>query len=84
MEDLGFTEDIYTWERARGTERWVQERLDRGLATKPWCDLFPAAEVKVLEVSTSDHMPLLLQLHRQVYVQKWNRFRFKNMWIKES
>lgn len=34
LEDLGFTGDMYTWERARGTDRWVQERLDRGLATK--------------------------------------------------
>lgn len=64
--------------------RWVQERLDRGLATKAWCELFPDAEVHVLEMSTSDHMPLVLNLHKQVYVQKRSRFRFENMWVKES
>lgn len=58
LEDLGFTRDIYTWERARGMERWVLERLDRGLAIKEWRELFPAIEVQVLEVSTSDHMPM--------------------------
>ncbi|KAL8119749.1 hypothetical protein AgCh_017015 [Apium graveolens] len=84
LEDLGFRGEIYTWERARGMERWVQERLDRGLATGKWCDMFPAAEVQVLEVSTSDHMPLFLQLNCQVYVQRRSRFKFENMWIKES
>ncbi|XP_074374016.1 uncharacterized protein LOC141714395 [Apium graveolens] len=61
--------DIYTWEHARGTERWVQERLDRGLATDKWMEMFPGAEV---------------QLHKQVYVQKTSRFKFENMWVKES
>ncbi|XP_074378628.1 uncharacterized protein LOC141720172 [Apium graveolens] len=84
LEDLGYTGDIYTWERARGMDRWIQERLDRGLATKEWCELFPAAEVQVLEMSSSDHMPLVLQLHKQVYIRKRCRFKFENMWVKES
>lgn len=70
LEDLGFRGDIFTWERARGTERWVQERLDRGLSMKKWREMFPAAEVHIHEVSTSDHLPLFLQLNRQVYPQK--------------
>ncbi|XP_074342709.1 uncharacterized protein LOC141680358 [Apium graveolens] len=82
--DLGFTGNRFTWKRSRGTERWVQERLDRGLASKEWVEMFPGAEVQVLEVSTSDHMPLFLQLHKQVYVQKRHRFRLENMWIRES
>lgn len=82
--DLGFTGDMYTWERSRGTNRLIQERLDRGLATTAWIDMFPCAEVRVLEVSTSDHKPLFLNLHRQVYVQRQRRFRFENMWIGEA
>lgn len=46
--DLGFTREMYTWERARWTDRWIQERLDRGLATKEWTEMFPQAEIKVL------------------------------------
>lgn len=46
LRDLGFTGDIYTWERARGTERWVQERLDRGLTTDEWIEMFPEAKVE--------------------------------------
>lgn len=39
--------------------------------------LFPGAEVKVLEVATSDHLPLHLDLNKQIYVPKTIRFRFE-------
>lgn len=84
LSDLGYIGEKYTWERARGTEGWIQQRLDRGLATKEWMELFPNAEVRVLEVSTYDHMPLYLQLNRKVYVPKERRFCFENMWIQEK
>lgn len=42
------------------------------------------AVVKVIELSTSDHLPLLLDLNKRVYVQKGKRFRFENMWIREK
>lgn len=81
--DLGFTGHEFTWEKSRGTDGWIQERLDRGFATQVWRNLFPQAEVKVLDVSTSDHLPLVLQLNAKVYVPKARRFKFENMWIKE-
>ncbi|XP_074346657.1 uncharacterized protein LOC141685458 [Apium graveolens] len=61
----------------------MQERLDRGLANYEWKNLFPSAEIKVLDVSTSDHLPLVLNLNSQVYVPKGRRFKFENVWIKE-
>lgn len=57
LHDLGFSGDIFTWERSRGTDRWVQERLDRGMATQQCVEMFPLVEVKVLDVTTSDHLP---------------------------
>lgn len=69
----------YTWERSRGTDRWIQERLDRGLATNDWIDLFPSAEVRVIEVSTSEHLPLCLQVNRRVYVPKGRTFKFEKI-----
>lgn len=62
---------------------WVQERLDRGMANNEWMNWFPR-EVRVLEVSTSDHLPLYICLNRQVYRPRERRFRFENSWIKES
>lgn len=82
--DLGFVGDKYTWEKSRGTSHWIHERLDRGLANQEWCRMFPLAQVKVLEVAPSDHLPLSLQLNRKVYTQKSKRFKFENIWIREK
>lgn len=38
------------------------------MATNSWIEMFPLAEVQVLETSTLDHMPLMLHLHRKVFV----------------
>ena len=84
LEDLGFSGSEFTWEKSRGTDIWIQERLDRGLANNDWRCLFPHAEFKVLVVSTSDHLPLFLQLNSQIYVPKAKRFRFENIWIREA
>lgn len=84
LMDLGFHGNMFTWERSRGNEGWIQERLDRGLANKQWKDMFPLAEVNVLDVSTSDHLPLNLQLNRKMYVPKPHRFRFEDMWLREK
>lgn len=84
LVDLEYEGDKFTWERFRGTDKWVVERLDRGFATKEWIDLFPNAVVQVHEVSTSDHMPLCLQLNRRVYVPKGRHFCFENVWIHET
>lgn len=84
LSDLGYEGEKFTWERSRGSERWVQERLDRALATKDWIEWFPEAEIRILEVSTSDHLPLRLLLNKQVYRPKERRFLFEIVWIKEG
>lgn len=84
LEDPRFNGSKFTWEKSRGMEIWIQERLDRGFTNHDWRGLFPHAEVKVIEVSTSDHFPLLLQLNSQVYVPKTKSFRFENIWIREA
>lgn len=83
LEDLGFSGCRYTWEKSRGTSRWIQERLDRGLANHQWRQIFPNAEVQVIEVSTSDHLPLFLHLNKQIFVPKARRFKFENIWIRD-
>lgn len=37
-----------------------------------------------MEVSTSDHLPIYLELHKHVYVPKKRRFKFENVWLKED
>ncbi|KAL8106281.1 hypothetical protein AgCh_029900 [Apium graveolens] len=84
LMNLGFIGTKFTWERSRGQINWVQERLERGLANQDWCNMFPMTEVKVLEVATSDHLPLFLQLNKHVYTPKARQFRFENVWLKEK
>lgn len=55
----------------------MQERLDRGLATQTWIYMFLDAVVKVVEVSTSHHLPLFLELNKKVYMLKVKRFLFE-------
>lgn len=38
----------------------------------------------MIEVTTSDHLPLYLHLNKQVYVPKQKRFRFENVWLREQ
>ena len=40
LSDLGYVGYAYTWERGRGTTRWVEERLDRALVSADWKHLF--------------------------------------------
>ncbi|XP_074327302.1 uncharacterized protein LOC141665222 [Apium graveolens] len=84
LEELGFVGCEFTWEKFRGTPNWIQERLDRGFANQRFRNLFPNAVVHVLEVSTLDHLPMLLNLNMQVYMPKAKRFRFENIWVRES
>ncbi|KAJ9136097.1 hypothetical protein P3X46_033209 [Hevea brasiliensis] len=74
----------YTWELGRGTEWWVEERLDRVLASSSWMEMFPAAKVLNLDATTSDHSALLLKL-REVGMPRLSRkFKFENVWLKEG
>ncbi|XP_031090962.1 uncharacterized protein LOC115995954 [Ipomoea triloba] len=38
--DMGMRGNQFTWERGRGTDAWVEERLDRVVASIEWADLF--------------------------------------------
>lgn len=82
--DIGFSGEKYTWEKFRGQPNWVQERLDRAFANQLWCNLFPQAELRVMDVSTSDHLPIYIQLHKRIYMPKKRRFQFENVWLKEE
>lgn len=81
LMDLGYVGEKYTWEKSRGQQNWVQERLDRGAANQGCSDLFPLAEVWVIDIATSDHLPLFLSLNRKTYTSKGRRFCFENVWL---
>ena len=84
MIDLGVEGYQYTWERARGTDRWVEERLDRAFAFEAWLQCFTRAKVYSLESSCSDHLPIFLDPSSAQYVTRNRRFQFENVWLHEA
>lgn len=83
LSELHLSGGTFTWERSRGTEAWVREKLDRGFATDSWWRKFPLHELRVAHTSVSDHEPLVLEFLRVNMEKKVFRFRFENMWLKE-
>ena len=82
LRDLRMEGYPFTWERSRGSTNWVEERLDRVMATQMWLSLFGIACIYNLEAPFSDHFALFLDFLVK-RVKKTSRFRFKNAWIKE-
>uniref|UniRef100_A0A803NRR4 Reverse transcriptase domain-containing protein n=1 Tax=Cannabis sativa TaxID=3483 RepID=A0A803NRR4_CANSA len=82
----------------RGTDGWIEVRLDRGLVNQSWLDIFNLAKLYNLETTISDHylifMDLLTNLNSQTakqnlvetYAQRevfW-RQRSKQMWLQDG
>ena len=81
--DLGMVGYPFTWERSRGSDEWVEERLDRALASNPWIHLFPKAKVCSLEASCSDHLPIFLDPSPVMNPSRYKKFQFENSWLRE-
>ncbi|KAH9779368.1 reverse transcriptase domain-containing protein [Citrus sinensis] len=81
--DLGMVGYPFTWERCRGSDDWVEECLDRVLASNSWIHLFPNAKVCSLEASCSDHLPIFLDPSPVVKPPRNKKFQFENSWLRE-
>ncbi|VFQ58504.1 unnamed protein product [Cuscuta campestris] len=79
--DLGMQGYPFTWERGRGTENWVEERLDRAVSTCEWRVLHPHACVINHPMRTSDHSALFLCLTKPCTQRRMKQFRFENAWL---
>ncbi|KAM6561714.1 hypothetical protein CsatA_030953 [Cannabis sativa] len=73
----------YTWEKGRGTDQWVEVRLDRALISHDWQTLFPSAFLENLEITVSDHCPIWVNLSKSKPVQVHKKFRYENAWSRE-
>ncbi|KAL8098260.1 hypothetical protein AgCh_031137 [Apium graveolens] len=73
----------YTWERGRGTDGWVEVKLDRTLVDSSFMNTFTDTRLTNLEISPSDHSPLFLEPKKVLQVVTMKASRFKNVWIHE-
>lgn len=83
LRDMQLEGYPFTWEKGKGTTNWVEVRLDRAMTSDEWNVLFPSARLINLEISSSDHCPLLLDPMGRPYVGGGRKFRFENAWLRE-
>lgn len=60
LEDLGFEGTCYTWEKGRFASNNIKERLDSGVTTDSWSQLFPCYHVFHHSYTFSDHYPVVV------------------------
>ncbi|XP_030487638.2 uncharacterized protein LOC115704575 [Cannabis sativa] len=83
LRDLELTGYPFTWEKGRGADNWIEVRLDRALASQHWLDHYNSAKLFNIDVTSSDHTPLLLVPCSYDTAAPKRRFRFENCWLRE-
>ncbi|XP_019167632.1 PREDICTED: uncharacterized protein LOC109163334 [Ipomoea nil] len=76
----------YTWEKSRGTDNWIEERLDKVLATADWCGLNNHVDVENIIARPSDHSALFLSMDvPNIHGGRLaRRFRFEMAWLQDE
>jgi exonuclease III len=86
LSDLGYKGAKFTWSNCQHDGNFIQERLDRAVANKAWCELIATYEVQVLAARSSDHTPLFLQMldedEAPIYYSK--SFKFEASWLADG
>jgi len=83
--DLGFIGLPYTWDNRQQGRDNVKVRLDRGLATAAFLDLFNDVKVHHVQTTESDHCCLVLECAKRHSRRRRQRrqFRYENMWRRD-
>ncbi|KAM6545103.1 hypothetical protein CsatB_025839 [Cannabis sativa] len=81
--DLPLVGYPFTWEKGRNSNDWIEERLDKALVTNDWLSIFPMPILYNMEITNSDHCPILLLLKGTYPTSSYHSFRFENAWIRE-
>ncbi|XP_019191056.1 PREDICTED: uncharacterized protein LOC109185569 [Ipomoea nil] len=76
----------FTWEKGKGTPNWIEERLDKVLATQDWRELVADANVQNILTRKSDHSALFLGIlnlrERRGGLRRG--FRFEMAWLHDE
>ncbi|KAL8162411.1 hypothetical protein V2J09_013900 [Rumex salicifolius] len=88
FSEISYVGNRFTWDNGREDDEFIQERLDIGLSTDSWKDLFPDAKIHHLERRGSDHVPIRLNLDNFSIVNQNPKgpkpFRFEAMWLDDD
>lgn len=83
LNDMDIEGYPYTWERGHGTKDWIEISLDRTLVSTSFIQNFADARLINMEISTSDHSPILLMTRTISHTYGAKDFRFENAWLKD-
>ncbi|GMI86526.1 hypothetical protein HRI_002321900 [Hibiscus trionum] len=85
LSDIGYRGPWFTWECGRLSSNLIRERLDRGVASSGWWELFPNFSLDHLSHAFSDHCPLLLNTSpMQSGSNRVHHFHFEAAWLTEE
>lgn len=84
--DLGFIGLPFTWDNRQQGNQNVKVRLDRGLATTSFLDLYDEVKVWHAQTTQSDHCGLIVEcLGRSAFKRNKSRcFKYENMWRRHA
>ncbi|XP_019161377.1 PREDICTED: uncharacterized protein LOC109158013 [Ipomoea nil] len=74
----------YTWEKSRGTASWVEERLDRVVATAEWLEMHEEVVVQSVYTVCSDHCALSVNFDPETARANSRSFKFEAAWLLED
>ncbi|XP_026434070.1 uncharacterized protein LOC113331583 [Papaver somniferum] len=80
LTDLGYTECPFTWTNRRLKNQLTEQRLDIGLATDAWLDIFPNSTISNLPSLRYDHNPIILNTNPN-WKQGHIPFKFFGPWL---
>ncbi|XP_059446454.1 uncharacterized protein LOC132178000 [Corylus avellana] len=86
LGDLGYSGPKFTWSNKRQDDTYSQERLDRAVGNRGWCDMYKSARVLVMAARASDHNPIFVSFsNKQPWCTKGRRgFKFEASWIPDE
>uniref|UniRef100_A0A2N9GXY8 Reverse transcriptase domain-containing protein n=1 Tax=Fagus sylvatica TaxID=28930 RepID=A0A2N9GXY8_FAGSY len=86
LSDLGFQGPKFTWTNLQSNENVIFARLDRGVSTREWIQLFPSTRVRIIPFAPSDHHAIIVDCIHEAGQQtrRKHHFKFEAMWIKRE
>lgn len=79
--DLGFIGLPYTWDNRQEDDHNLKVRLDRGLASDSFLDLYREVKVWHVQNTLSDHCCLIAEcMEHSASRRRRKNFRYENMW----
>jgi len=85
--DLGYMGDIFTWANNQPDTHYIQERIDKFLATPSWISNYPKFYNNHLLRYALDHNPILLEFFANNECRAPKRYhmpRFEQLWLQNE